>query len=146
MTTLEDEVRELRQLYEELKLRMVSVNSLGDFDTNDMVTWSIGGFTVKTAEGLIRMIFGSEDLYDLVGVHCHWGGFDNDGTPQIWLDAAEGSLDFAAGAGKLNRLGILMSGLKFVIQQTASNLAGENQRIGRLEIFLPLAVMCRRGG
>ena len=137
MTTLEDEVRELRQLYEELKLRMISVNSLGDFETNDLGDMEHFNLTVKTLDGLIRMIHSGEDLYDLIGLHCHFVGFNDNGEAQFWVNAEEGSLDYAAGAGKLNRLGILMTGLNFVIQQTATNEAGENQRVGRLEMFVP---------
>lgn len=136
MTALEDEVRELRQIVEELRLRMISVGSLGDFGTNDLGDMEHGSFTVKTMDGLIRMILSGEDLYDLIGIHCHFIGFNDNGEAQFWVNAEEGTLDFAEGAGRLTRLGILMTGLNFVIRQTATNEAGENQRVGYLEMFV----------
>lgn len=130
-----DRLAELERRLAELERVSVQANDLSEI-SDDLGEIRAGRFLSMYGD-VLRLILSGEDLYDEFGVHGHFVGFDDAGNPQIWVNAEDGALDFAGGAGKLNRLGILMNGLKFVIQQTATNREGENQRTGWLEMFVP---------
>lgn len=121
---------------ERLALQELRAKTLAEL-ASDMGAIDAGIFRSWTNEGILRMIRSGEDLFEILGFHAHDVSFDDNGDPQYWVDAENGEIAIAGGAGRLGKLGILMNGLRYAIQQTAANLLGENVRIGRLEMFLP---------
>ena len=122
---LRNEFRALLNRVTALEQRPVQVDSV------DQIAVDLGEFSaflLKIMDGdKLRMLFGGEDLFDLIGVHAHWSGFDDSQNPQVWLNAILGSLDFAGGAGRLSKDGLLVNG-EFSAVQFSANIGSDQYK------------------
>lgn len=81
-------------------------------DQLDELADAIGNLDYRAVdeEGRIRMVMSALSLLEEFGIEAHLAGFDENGRPQIWIDADHGSLKGASGAFTLDDRGIKLTG------------------------------------
>jgi len=130
---LRNEFRALLNRVAALEQRPVQVDAV------DQIAVDLGEFSAflfKMMDGqYLRMLLSGEDLFELIGIHCHFVGFDDEGEPQFWLDSQKGSGAFAEGHVQLNSQGIIVSGIDFIYDHIASLKDGKQEKRLRFGIF-----------
>jgi hypothetical protein len=83
---------------------------------------------------VVRIILSAINLFDEFGVNAHFAGFNASGDPQFWINADDGVGTFAAGRAVLNANGMILDGLFYPIQMSAT--VGGYTRSGKFGMTL----------
>lgn len=129
-SSLQNVVKELQRRVSALEQRVVMVNALDEFGTDDLGDMRQGSFGAVDSEGRLRLLMSAVNMLEEYGIDAHFAGFDEDGIPTFWLSADDGSGTFCNGQAKIGSEGITISQINYLIEQIMND--GTIERIGYL--------------
>lgn len=139
MGKLEELEERLRRLELSQGTAMGTRRSVGE-DMDFMGEVNISAANIQVSDpstGAPRLLMSYRDLYERFGIHAHFAGLDDNGTPQVWIDAQDGAQYWAGGAGSMDGDGLHLDGIRYALEHTATDTAGNNPRRGAIEMYYP---------